>query len=149
MVSDISTYQLIMQTIAGKPQGAVFSSAAFLAAGKRTAVDQALFRMMKAGTIMRVAGGLYAAAGQGVDARTVASALTHKTGERVGLAPAKMQSDVLVVATSGLSRTVNHPTYWLVRAALVMREMQRLLPVRYCPSAFYSRPKPARQNRST
>jgi hypothetical protein len=50
----------------------VFSSADFLSAGTRAAVDQALFRLMKAGTIVRVARGLYAAAGQQVDAQTVA-----------------------------------------------------------------------------
>jgi len=32
------------------PQGAVFSSANFLSAGTRAAIDQALFMLMKAGT---------------------------------------------------------------------------------------------------
>jgi hypothetical protein len=49
---------------------------------------------------------LYAAAGQQVDAQKVARALAHKTGERVELAPSEGTSDVLVVPTSGLSRTV-------------------------------------------
>ena len=100
------TSEMIRQAIAGQPQGAVFSSADFLAAGSRAAIDQALFRLMKAGTIVRVARGLYAAAGQQVDAQTVASALAHKTGERVGVAPTQGPGDVLVVPTSGLSRTV-------------------------------------------
>jgi hypothetical protein len=100
------TSELIRQAIADRPQGAVFSSADFLSAGTRAAVDQALFRLMKAGTIVRVARGLYAAAGEQVDAQTVASALAHKTGERVGIAPAEAPSDVLVVPTSGLSRIV-------------------------------------------
>lgn len=91
--------------IANQPSGAVFCSTDFLSAGTRSAVDQALFRLMKAGVIVRVARGLYAAAGQHVDAQTVASALARKTGERVGLAPAEGPDDVLVVPTSGLSRT--------------------------------------------
>ena len=100
------TSEMIRQAISGQPQGAVFSSADFLAAGSRTAIDQALFRLMKAGTIVRVARGLYAAAGQQVDAQTLASALAHKTGERVGVAPTQGPGGVLVVPTSGLSRTV-------------------------------------------
>ena len=102
----MSTSQTIRQAFADQPQGTVLSSADFLSAGTRAAIDQALFRLMKDGAIVRVARGLYAAAGQQVDAQTVASALAHKTGERVGLAPAEAPSDVLVVPTSGLSRTV-------------------------------------------
>jgi len=100
------TSETIRQAIADQPHGAVFSSADFLSAGTRAAVDQALFRLMKAGTSVRVARGLYAAAGQQVDAQTVASALAHKTGERVGLAPAEGPGNVLVVPTSSLSRTI-------------------------------------------
>ena len=91
------TSEMIRQAIAERPRGAVFSSADFLSAGTRAAVDQALFRLMKAGTSVRVARGLYAAAGQQVDAQTVASALAHKTGERVGLAPAEGPGNVPVV----------------------------------------------------
>jgi hypothetical protein len=100
------TSQVIRQTIADQPQGAVFSSADFLSAGTRAAVDQALFRLMKDGTIVRLARGLYAAAGQRVDAQTVASALGRKTGEHVGLALAQGPDNMLVVPTSGLSRTL-------------------------------------------
>jgi hypothetical protein len=100
------TSEIIQQTIADQSQGPVFSIADFLSAGTRPAVDQALFRLMKAGAIVRVARGLYAAAGQQVDAQKVARALAHKTGERVELAPSEGTSDVLVVPTSGLSRTV-------------------------------------------
>lgn len=102
----MSTFQAIRQAIAGQPQGAVFSSADFLSAGTRAAVDQALFRLMKDGMIVRVARGLYATAGQPVDAQTVASALARKTGEHVGLAPVEGAGEVLVVPTSGLSRTL-------------------------------------------
>jgi hypothetical protein len=101
----MSVTQKIRQAIADQPQGAVFSSADFLPAGTRAAVDQALFRLMKDGIIVRVARGLYAAEGQPVDAQTVASALARKTGEHVGLAPLEESSNVLVVPTSGLSRT--------------------------------------------
>lgn len=104
IISDMSTVQTIRQTIEGMPSGAVFSSADFLSAGTRAAVDQALYRLMKAGAIVRVARGLYAAAGQGVEPQAVATAVAHKTGERVGIV--RSGNDVLVVPTSGLSRTV-------------------------------------------
>jgi hypothetical protein len=62
----------------------VFSSVNFLSAGTRAAIDQALFRLMKAGTIMRVARGLYAVAGQQVDAKTVATSGLSRTVKAVG-----------------------------------------------------------------
>jgi hypothetical protein len=65
----------------------VFSAADLRLAGTRAAIDQALLRMMQTGVIVRVARGLYALAGQSVDAQTVARAVAQKTGERVGLAP--------------------------------------------------------------
>jgi hypothetical protein len=102
----------------------VFSSAGFLSAGTRAAVDQALFRLMKAGTIMRLARGLYAIAGQQVDAQTVASALAQKTGERVGLAPAEAPSNVLVVPTSGLSRTVKAAGHTVEFRRMSQRKVQ-------------------------
>lgn len=88
------------------PQGAVFSSVNFLSAGTRAAVDQALYRMMKDGTITRVTRGLYAAAGEVVETQTVAAAVAHKTGEQVALTPSEALGNVVVVATSGMSRTV-------------------------------------------
>ena len=106
MISYMYTSEIIQQTIADQSRGPVFSIADFLSAGTRAAVDQALFRLMKAGAIVRVARGLYAAADQQVDAQKVARALAHKTSERVELAPSEGTSDVLVVPTSGLSRTV-------------------------------------------
>jgi len=118
------TSEMIRQAIADQPQGAVFSSADFLSAGTRAAVDQALFRLMKAGTIVRVARGLFAAAGQQVDAQTVASALAHKTGERVGIAPAEAPSNVLVVPTSGLSRTVKAAGHTVEFRRMSQRKVQ-------------------------
>ena len=118
------TSELIRQAIADRPQGAVFSSADFLSAGTRAAVDQALFRLMKDGTIVRVARGLYAAAGQQVDAQTVASALAQKTGERVGLAPAEGVGNVLVVPTSGLSRTVKAAGHTVEFRRMSQRKVQ-------------------------
>ena len=118
------TSETIRQAIADQPQGAVFSSADFLLAGTRAAVDQALFRLMKAGAIVRVARGLYAAAGQPVDVQTVASALAHKTGERVGLSPAEGPSDVLVVPTSGLSRTVKAAGHTVQFRRMSQRKVQ-------------------------
>ena len=88
------------------PQGAVFSSVNFLSAGTRAAVDQALYRMMKGGTITRVTRGLYAAAGEVVETQTVAAAVAHKTGEQVAITPSEALGNVVVVATSGMSRTV-------------------------------------------
>lgn len=100
------TSRMLQQAIASQPAGAVFGSDTFLSTGTRAAVDQALFRLMKAGSIVRVARGLYAAAGQRVQAQAVAGAVAHKTGERVGITPANGSGNVLVVPTSGPSRTV-------------------------------------------
>jgi hypothetical protein len=102
----MKTSELIRHTIRNKPEGTVFSSADFLSLGTRAAVDQVLFRLMKSGAILRVARGLYAAAGQSIDAQTVAIAISQKTGERVGLVPSAKPGDLLVVPTSGLSRTL-------------------------------------------
>ena len=106
MISYMYTSEIIQQTLADQSRGPVFSIADFLSAGTRPAVDQALFRLMKAGAIVRVARGLYAAAGQQVYAQTVARALAYKTCERVGLVNSQVAGDVVVVPTSGLSRTV-------------------------------------------
>ena len=71
------TSEAIRQAIAAKPGGAVFSAADLRLAGTRAAIDQALLRMMQAGVIVRVARGLYALAGQSVDAQTVARAVAQ------------------------------------------------------------------------
>jgi hypothetical protein len=118
------TSQAIRQTIADQPQGAVFSSADFLSSGTRAAVDQALFRLMKNGTIVRVARGLYAAAGQHVNAQTVASALARKTGEHVGLAQTEEHGDLLVVPTSGLSRTLKAAGHTVQFRRMSQRKVQ-------------------------
>lgn len=70
---------MIRQAIADQPQRAVLSGADFLSAGTRADIDQALFRLVKAGTIVRVA-----------------NAFAQKTGEHVGLAQIKGPVDVLV-----------------------------------------------------
>ncbi len=116
--------QTIRKAIADHAVGAVFSSADFLSAGTRAAVDQALFRLMKEGAIIRVARGMYAVAGQHVDARTVARALASKTGERVGLAPAQVPGDVLVVPTSGQSRTLKAGGHTLQFQRMSPRKVQ-------------------------
>ncbi len=118
------TSETIRQAIAAQPQGAVFSSADFLSTGTRAAVDQALFRLMKDGTIVRVARGLYATAGQPVDAQAVASALARKTGEHVGLASVEGQGDVLLVATSGLSRTLKAAGHTVQFQRMSQRKVQ-------------------------
>lgn len=118
------TSKVIRQAIADQPQGTVFSSADFLLAGTRAAVDQALFRLMKDGAIVRVARGLYAAAGQPADAQTVASALARKTGEHIGLAPALGPDDVLVVPTSGLSRTLKTAGHTVQFRRMSQRKVQ-------------------------
>jgi hypothetical protein len=96
IISDMRTSEAIRQAIAAKPDGAVFSAADLRLAGTRAAIDQALWRMMRAGVIVRVARGLYALVGQSVDAQTVARAVAQKTGERVGLAPNAESNDELV-----------------------------------------------------
>jgi hypothetical protein len=120
----MSTSEIIRLTIANQPQGAVFSSTNFLSAGTRAAVDQVLSRLMQAGTIARVARGLYAAAGQCVDAETLARALASKTGERLGLAPAEGTNNVLVVPTSGLSRTVKAAGHTVQFRRMSQRKVQ-------------------------
>lgn len=101
----MGTTELIRFSIARMPQGAVFSSADFLSVGTRSAVDQALLRMKKAGQIVRVARGLYAVAGD-VATDAVALAVAHKTGEQVGDALVSPSSAVPVVPTSGQTRMV-------------------------------------------
>jgi Family of unknown function (DUF6088) len=120
----MNTTQSIRHAIADMPHGAVFSSADFLSAGTRAAVDQALHRMMRAGEIARVARGLYAFAGQSVDAQTVARAVAHKTGERVGLVPSRRAHDVLVVPTSGQSRTVKAAGHTVQFRRMSQRKVQ-------------------------
>jgi len=112
------------QSIAELPQGAVFSSADFSSYGTRAAVDQALCRLIKDGSIVRVARGLYATTGQHVNAQAVATAIAHKTGERVGLAPAEVPGDVLVVPTSGLSRTVKTAQHTVQFRRMSQRKVQ-------------------------
>ena len=118
------TSETIQQAIANKPEGAVFSSLDFLSAGTRAAIDQTLFRMMRAGAIVRVTRGLYAVAGQHVDAQTVASAVALKTGERVGLAPGAEPHGVLWVPTSGLSRTVKASGHTVQFRRMSQRKVQ-------------------------
>ncbi|WP_089963507.1 DUF6088 family protein [Limnohabitans sp. 2KL-3] len=120
----MQTSEKIRQAIADKPPGAVFSSADFLSVGSRAAVDQALFRMMKAGLIERVARGLYVTAGQRVDAQSIAHAMAQKTGEKVGLAPAAGAEDLLVVPTSGLSRTVKAAGHTVQFRRMSQRKLQ-------------------------
>lgn len=116
--------EIIRQAIANQPQGAVFSSADFLSAGTRAAVDQALYRMMRSGVISRVSRGLYAAAGQSIKAQTVATAVAHKTGERVGFVPSEERRDVLVVPTSGPSRTVKAAGHTVQFRRMSQRKVQ-------------------------
>jgi hypothetical protein len=118
------TSEMIRQAMADKLLGAVFSSADFLSVGTRAAVDQALFRMMSTGIIERVARGLYVKAGQSVDAQTIAHALAQKTGEQVGLAPARGEDDLLVVPTSGLSRTVKTAGHTVQFRRMSQRKIQ-------------------------
>ena len=120
----MQTSEKIRQAIADKPLGAVFSSADFLSVGTRAAVDQALIRMMKAGTIERVARGLYVTAGQRVDAQSIAHAMAQKTGEKIGLAPAGGAENLLVVPTSGLSRTVQAAGHTVQFRRMSQRKIQ-------------------------
>ncbi len=120
----MSVPKIIRQVIASEPQGAVFSSTEFLSVGTRAAVDQALFRLTRAGVIVRVARGLYVAAGQTVEPQMVASAVARKTGERVGLAPASKPGDPLVVPTSGLSRTLRAAGHTVQFRRMSQRKVQ-------------------------
>jgi hypothetical protein len=106
IISDMNTSDMIRQAVSAMPQGAVFSSADFLLAGTRAAVDQCLYRMMKAGLIVRVTRGLYVSAGGRVDAEAIAAAVAKRTGEILGLTPPAGQHGVLEVPTSGPSRSI-------------------------------------------
>jgi len=55
----INTAALIRQRIEQMPIGEPFTPTAFLACGTRASIDQTLSRLVKAGTIMRVARGVY------------------------------------------------------------------------------------------
>lgn len=116
--------KIIRQAIDDKPQGTVFSSADFLSMGTRAAVDQALHRMMRNGVIARVARGLYAAADHSVAAQTVVTAVAQKTGERVGLIQSEGPLAVLVVSTSGPSRTVKAAGHTLQFRRMSHRKVQ-------------------------
>jgi len=114
IISDMSLSKNIAKTIESSPLGAVFSSGDFASLASRSAVDQALHRMAKAGQITRVARGLYSRSGQQVDSKALAQAVAKKTGERVAIASgervaiASSQGDneLMLVATSGTSRTL-------------------------------------------
>lgn len=73
--------------------------------------------------IERVARGLYVTAGQRVDAQSIAHAMAQKTGEKVGLAPAAGE-DLLVVPTSGLSRTVKTAEHTVQFRRMSQRKIQ-------------------------
>ncbi|MBU3694977.1 MAG: hypothetical protein FGM40_09155 [Rhodocyclaceae bacterium] len=122
--SDMRTSRAIRQAIAGQPRGAMFSSADFLSKGTRAAVDKALSRLMRDGAIFRVARGLYAVAGQSLDAQAVASALARKTGERVAPAPVEGHGGALLVPTSGLSRTLKTAGHTLQFQRMCQRKVQ-------------------------
>lgn len=120
----MNIHEAVRQAFASKPRGAVFSSADFLSLGSRAAVDQALFRLMKAGVIVRVARGLYAAAGQIVLPQAMASAVARKTGERVGLTPPSDPGHSLIVPTSGLSRTLKAVEHTVEFRRMSQRKVQ-------------------------
>jgi hypothetical protein len=102
----MTTSEIIRQAIASSSGGAVFSNSDFLFAGSRAAVDQALFRLMKAGVIVRAARGLYSTPGRTIDAAALAQVVAKKTGEQLGLGQTEFVNDQLVVPTSGTSRTL-------------------------------------------
>jgi hypothetical protein len=120
----MTIHEAVRHAFANKPQGAVFSSTDFLSLGSRAAVDQALCRLMKAGLIVRVARGLYAAAGHTVQLQAVASAVARKTGERVGLTPTSGPGHSLVVPTSGLSRTLTAAGHTVYFRRMSQRKVQ-------------------------
>lgn len=120
----MSASKAIRQAIEEQPLGRVFSSADFLSMGGRAAIDQALCRLTREGAIHRVARGMYVVAGQRVEAAAVAAAVAQKTGERVGLAPSAEVSDILVVSTSGVSRTLKVAGQTLQFRRMSQRKLQ-------------------------
>ena len=110
----------------------MFSSANFLSAGTRAAIDQALFRLMKAGTIVRVARGLYAVAGQQVDAKTVATSGLSRTVKAVG------HTDV------GLTPTARAMSRWLLEHSWCSRKTSAILLMDNLLAMWSSAKKPPR-----
>ena len=126
----MSVQETIAQAFVSKPAGAVFSSADFLSVGSRTAIDQALARLVRAGTVVRLARGLYAVAGQTVDAQALARAVASKTGERVGLASFSGVDEHLVIATSGQSRTLRAAGHTVEFRRMSQRKVQLAASIR-------------------
>ena len=126
----MSVQETIAQAFVSKPAGAVFSSADFLSVGSRAAIDQALARLVRAGTVVRLARGLYAVAGQTVDAQALARAVASKTGERVGLASFSGVDEHLVIATSGQSRTLRVAGHTVEFRRMSQRKVQLAASIR-------------------
>ena len=55
----MSTSQAIRERIASQPAGEPFTPALFAGLGSRAAIDQALMRLVKAGSVERIGHGLY------------------------------------------------------------------------------------------
>jgi hypothetical protein len=120
----MSTSNKIRSTIAKLPKGAVFSSADFVSLGTRASIDQTLYRMVNAHEIVRIARGLYRVAGE-VDSSAVTLAIQKKTGERVGATVSNLSaSTVIVVPTSGQSRTLITDTHQIQFRRMSQRKIK-------------------------
>ena len=75
----MSTFQLIQAHARSLPAGQLLSATDCLSLGSRAAIDQALYRMVKSGQLVRVSRGLYALE-HPADAQALAAALADKKG---------------------------------------------------------------------
>ncbi len=124
IISNMSTSNKICFTISELPKGAVFSSTDFVSLGTRASIDQTLYRMVNAREIVRVARGFYTVSGN-VNNSTLADAIQKKTGEEVGQAlPNSPGSKVMMVPTSGQSRTVITDTHQIQFRRMSQRKIK-------------------------
>jgi len=120
----MSTSNKIRSTISELPKGAIFSSADFISLGTRASIDQTLYRMVNASEIVRIARGFYTVSGN-VNNRTLADAIQKKTGEEVGQAlPNSTGSKVMMVPTSGQSRTLITDTHQIQFRRMSQRKIK-------------------------
>ena len=79
----MSTFQLIQAHALQMPAGQLLSATDCLSMGSRAAIDQALYRMVKSGQLVRVSRGLYALE-QPANAQELAAAVADKKGSLSG-----------------------------------------------------------------
>ena len=107
IISIMSSSQRIQSAIADMPPMSVFSVTDFLHIGSRAAVDQSLYRLVKAGQVKRIARGIYARFEVlPIEGAAVAKALAQKSGTKLPLATQHTSTRHTLVLTPGRSRSL-------------------------------------------